>query len=85
MGITIKRRPPHPDGDWAPARTRKGYQLADPAFGSKKHHARYAIYRSTLEEVAALLRGPNFFSLWMKGENGQRNLICPDSLEIVED
>jgi hypothetical protein len=84
MGVTIKRKPPYPGGDWGPTRTRKGYQLADPAHGNKKHHARYAIYRDTLEEVAALVKGRHFH-VRMRNENGHSNLICPDQLEIVED
>lgn len=38
-----------------PALTSKGYKLADPAHGRKKHHAKFAIYVKTLDEAAELV------------------------------
>ncbi len=70
---------------YEPAITRrKQYQLADPAFGAEKHHAKNAVYADTLEEAVKLVRQRGFL-LWMRGQQtGQRNLISPEQISIVE-
>ena len=66
-----------------PAVRRDGrFQLADPQFGSKKHHRKHAVFADTIGEVMALVRERGF-SLWMKGEKTkQRNLISPDQIIV---
>ncbi len=64
-----------------PAITSKGYQLADPAHGSQKHHAEHAVHVRTLDEAAELIgKG---FSLWMGARGKRASLIEPRSLRIV--
>lgn len=66
-----------------PVRTSKGYQLADPAHGQKKHHAEHAVYVQTLDEAADLIaRG---YSLWMGAMGKRASLIAPKSLRILRD
>jgi len=59
------------------------YRVADPAFGSQKHHARNQIAITGPEIAGYLRRG---FHLRMRGEqSGQVNLIRPDEIEIIEE
>jgi hypothetical protein len=61
--------------------TSKGYQLADPALGAQKHHAKHAVHVKTLDEVAQLIgKG---FSLWMVANGKRSSLISPQSSRIV--
>ncbi|WP_323037208.1 hypothetical protein [Pararhodobacter sp.] len=64
-----------------PAVTSKGYQLADAAQGKNKHHAEFAVYAKSLDEVAVLL--DKGFSLWMGAKGKRASLIAPRSLRIV--
>ena len=64
-----------------PVLTSKGYQLADPALGAQKHHAKHAVHVKTLDEVAQLIgKG---FSLWMVANGKRSSLISPQSSRIV--
>lgn len=64
-----------------PAFTTRGYKLADPAHGRRKHHAEFAVYVETLEEAAELIgKG---FSLWMGAKGKRASLIAPNSLRIM--
>lgn len=66
-----------------PSVTSKGYQLADPAHGKRRHHADNATYVKTLDEAAVLIeRG---FSLRMSAKGKPASLIAPNSLRIVRD
>ncbi|MFN6925019.1 MAG: hypothetical protein ACK4P8_05155 [Tabrizicola sp.] len=79
--IRIERVSPRGGCVEEPVVTAKGYQLADPAHGKQKHHARHATYVRTLEEAAALVeRG---FSLRMGAKGKPPSLIAPKSLRIV--
>jgi hypothetical protein len=80
--VRIERTQPRPGGTEQPSRAANGrYQLADPKFGSLKHHAEHAVFVHTLEEAAALIeRG---FSLWMTREGKRPSLISPNGLRIV--
>lgn len=64
-----------------PTISTKGYQLADPAHGSRKHHAEHAVHVRTLEEAAELI--DKGFSLWMCAKGKRASLIAPRSLRIV--
>lgn len=64
-----------------PAYTAKGYQLADPARGREKHHAKFATYVKTLDEAAELIS--KGYSLWMVSQGKRASLIAPQSLRIV--
>lgn len=67
----------------APVLTANGYQLADPAHGTHKHHAEHATYVRTLDEAAALVeRG---FSLRMGAKGNPPSLIAPKSLRVVRE
>ena len=68
---------------YEPALTRDGrFQLADPAYGSVKHHSKHAVYADTLDEALELVRSKGF-SLWMRGaDTNQRNLIAPSSIQV---
>lgn len=64
-----------------PVVTTKGYQLADPAHGKHKHHAKHATYVKTLDEAAALIeRG---FPLRMGAKGKAPSLIAPKSLRTI--
>ena len=57
------------------------YELADPAFGSEKHHKKNAIYVSTERAAVELVRRYGFH-LRMRGYlTGQRNLISPEEIK----
>lgn len=63
-----------------PFLTPQGFKMADPYNGPNRHHAEYAIYLKTLEEVdAGLKRG---WSLWMKQPGKRETLISASSLRV---
>jgi len=79
--IAIKRKNPRPGGDEAPLLTPKGFKLAAPHFGNKKHHGKNAEYARTLEDAAELIS--KGYSIWMTRPGKRESLICPSSLEIL--
>ncbi|WP_372802743.1 hypothetical protein [Paracoccus seriniphilus] len=79
--IRIERISSRPGVIEEPILTSKGYQLGDPAHGSAKHHAKYAVYAETLDEAAALVE--KGFSLRMGAKGKSPSLIAPKSLRIV--
>lgn len=80
----IIRKHPETGELFHPHRFRDGlYRVADPALGSKKHHAENQIPISEQEIAGYLRRG---FHLRMRGElSGQVNLIRPEEIEIIGD
>lgn len=81
--IRIERVAPRKGVIEAPVRTKKGYQLADPAHGADKHKVAHAVYVETLEEAASLIaRG---FSLRMGAKGKSPSLVARDSLRIVRE
>ena len=79
--IGIERVSPRKGVVEEPVWTSKGYQMADPAFGAQKHHAKHAVHVKTLDEAAQLIgKG---FSLWMGAKGKQLSLISPQSLLIT--
>jgi len=79
--IKIERVSPRKGVVEEPVWTSKGYQLADPALGVQKHHAKHAVHVKTLDEVAQLIgKG---FSLWMVANGKRSSLISPQSSRIV--
>jgi hypothetical protein len=79
--IRIERVSPRKGMAEEPVWTSKGYQLADPAHGAQKHHAKHAVHVKTLDEAAQLIgKG---FSLWMVAKGKRSSLISPQSLRIV--
>ncbi|WP_181705314.1 hypothetical protein [Chthonobacter rhizosphaerae] len=79
--VRIERIDPPEGGPEVPLLTPKGYQLADPAHGKERHHAKHAVYAPTLERAAELIK--QGFSIWMKQEGKRQTLISPKSLRIV--
>lgn len=64
-----------------PLVTARGYRLADPAQGGKRHHAALAVHVRSLEEVARLVgRG---HCLWMTAKGKRPSLIAPQGLRIL--
>lgn len=79
--IRIERVSPRKGVVEEPMWTSKGYQLADPALGVQKHHAKHAVHVKTLDEAAQLIgKG---FSLWMGAKGKRPSLISPQSLRIM--
>ena len=79
--IRIERVSPRKGVVEEPVWASKGYQLADPAHGAQKHHAKHAVHVKTLDEAAQLIgKG---FSLWMVAKGKRSSLISPQSLRIV--
>ncbi len=64
-----------------PILTTRGYQLADPANGSSKHHAEHAVFVPTLDEAADLIERGSL--IWMGGTGRRSSLISPGSLRII--
>lgn len=83
MAIRITRSNPRTGQVERPWRNRDGlFVLGDPAHGAQKHHGKFAVKVSSIEEVAALVgRG---FSLRMTDGESPPSLISPDSLTIDE-
>ena len=79
--IGIQRTNPRNGAPEEPYRTDKGYCLGDPKHGSKKHHAKYAVYVETLDAAADLIE--QGYSLRMKGEGLRPSLVSPKSLSVV--
>lgn len=79
--IRIERLSPRKGVVEEPVWTSKGYQLADPAHGAQKHHAKHAVHVRTLDEAAQLIG--KWFSLWMVAKGKRSSLISPQSLRIV--
>jgi hypothetical protein len=79
----IIRKFPRPGIDEPPFLMNGRFKMANPAIGTDHHHAKHAIFKNSLEQVADGLR--QGLSLWMKEPEGKRRetLICADSL-IVE-
>ena len=77
------RRHPETGELFHPCRYRDGlFRVADPSHGNEKHHRKNQI-SITEEEIADYVgRG---FHLRMRGEiSGQRNMIRPEEIVIVE-
>ena len=81
--VRIERVTPRDGVAEAPLVTTKGYQLGDPSFGSRKHHAEHAVHVATLEDAAGLVR--QGFSLWMTSKGKRPSLVSPSGLRIVAD
>jgi hypothetical protein len=79
----ITRQNPRTGRTERPWRNRDGvFVLGDPAHGAQKHHDKFAVKVSTLEEVAAhVARG---FSVRMTDGESPPSLISPDSLIVEE-
>lgn len=79
--LRIERVAP-PDGPpEVPFKTPRGYKLANPSGGAKRHHAKHAVFVETLSEAAELMsRG---YPLWMKQDGKRETLISPSSLRVV--
>ena len=79
--VKIERTAPRVGTVEEPELTARGYCLADPKFGAKKHYVRNAVFVRTLDEAAVLLsRG---FSLRMVGKGKRASLVAPTALRII--
>lgn len=79
--LRIERASPPAGPPELPFRTPQGFKLANPAGGKERHHAEWAVYAVTLEEVADLLA--KGFPLWMKQAGKRETLISPSSLRVI--
>jgi hypothetical protein len=80
--LKIERVSSRPGGIETPAWTSRGYELASPKTGGKKHHAANATYVRTLDEAADLIENLGY-SLRMHRPGKRPSLISPKSLRIV--
>jgi hypothetical protein len=81
MPITIARRMPPAGPIEEPFTTPRGYKMADPRNGKKRHHADFAKDVRTLEGVVdGLKKG---WLLWMKQDGKRETLIRPASLIVT--
>ena len=81
MTITIARRIPPAGPIEEPFITPRGFKMADPRNGKKRHHADFAIYVATPEGIVAGLK--KGWLLWMKQDGKRETLICPASLMVT--
>lgn len=79
--VRIERVTSRKGGQEEPHLTTRGYQLADPAHGSAKHHAEHAVYVRDLDAAADLIE--KGFSIWMRQAGKRASLIGPSSVRIV--
>jgi hypothetical protein len=79
--INIERLDPRNGVAEVPYKTRRGYKLADPGYGREMHHAKNAIYRSTIQEAADLVEAGHW--IWMTQPGKRPSLISPASLRIT--
>ena len=79
--VKIERTVPPKGPPEEPFRVPSGdFKMADPSIGKKRHHAEYAIFARSLDDVADhLARGR---SLWMKQPGKRETLICAASLRV---
>ena len=79
--VKIERLVPPSGAPEMPFHIQHGYKMADPAVGGDRHHARHAIYKPILEEVAhGLEQG---LSLWMKQSGKRETLISAVILRVT--
>ncbi|GJD96987.1 hypothetical protein OCOJLMKI_4215 [Methylobacterium iners] len=78
---TILRTKPRRGVVESPVWTPRGYELAHPKHGAEKHHARNAIYASTLGDAARLVLAG--YWLRMGGPGLRPSLISPGSLRVI--
>jgi hypothetical protein len=81
MPVNIERVSPRDGIAERPVCNVKGFKLADPKYGNEMHHAKFAVYVTTLDEAADLIE-KNQFSLWMVRQGKRASLISPSSLRI---